>query len=287
MTADIRIDRSKCIRCGRCVKICPSQLFARDGEEGAVNVRHPERCIVCGHCVAACPTEAVLHDSFPPERVHAFDRAALPTPEQMMLLCRARRSNRAFTRKPVPAETLELILEAAHRAPTASNRQEVAFTLITSPAALERVSRFTVDTFAAVLRKLENPVMRPLLRLAMPQLYGYVPGLQHIRDEYARGNDLVLRGATALLLIHTPGDNRFGVQDANLAYQNGSLMAECLGVSQFYTGFVCTALRQDRKNAFTRSLGIEGTVHAGMALGIPAFLFTKYIDKQPLRGGVL
>lgn len=282
MEALINIDPQTCIRCRRCVKICPAQLFLSE-PEGAVRVHDPQRCIVCGHCVAACPTGAVLHESFPPERVHDFDRAALPTPEQMSLLCRTRRSNRAFTRKPVPQELLQRIVEAAHRAPTASNRQQVAFTLVTSPEALERISRFTVESFASVVRKLENPVLRPMLRLAMPQLYTYLPGLRHILDEYARGNDLILRGATAVLLIHTPSDNRFGMQDANLAYQNGSLMAECLGVSQFYTGFVCTALRQDRRNAFVRSLGIEGTVHAGMALGMPQFLFTRYIDKQPLR----
>lgn len=285
MTANIRIAPTACIRCERCVRVCPAQLFARSAGDGAVGVHDPERCIICGHCVAACPTGAVLHDSFPPERVHAFDRNDLPTPEQVMLLCRARRSNRAFTRKPVPREMLERIVEAAHRAPTASNKQEVAFTLVTSPETLERISRFTVDTFASVVRKLENPVLRPLLRMALPQMYAYLPGLKHLRDEYARGNDLILRGATALLLIHTPGDNRFGMQDANLAYQNGSLMAESLGVSQFYTGFVCTALQQDRRHAFTRSLGIEGTIHAGMALGMPQFLFTRYIDKQPLRGG--
>lgn len=287
MTATIRIDPKACIRCLRCVKICPAQLFAAERDGGAVGVHDPDRCIVCGHCVAACPTGAVLHADFPPEQVHAFDRAALPTPEQMMLLCRARRSNRAFTRKPVPVALLDRIVEAAHRAPTASNRQEVAFTLVTSPEALERIGRFTVDRFAAAVRQLENPLLRPLLRLARPQLYAYLPGLKQLCDEYARGNDLILRGATAVLLIHTPSDNRFGMQDANLAYQNGSLMAECLGVSQFYTGFVCTALQRDRRNAFVRSLGIEGTVHAGMALGMPQFLFNKYIDKQPLRGGVI
>lgn len=34
-----------------------------------------------------------------------------------------------------------------------------------------------------------------------------------------------------MILIHTPSESRFGCQDANLAYQNGSLMAESLGVA--------------------------------------------------------
>lgn len=49
--------------------------------------------------VAVCPTGAVVHADFPPEKVHAFDYKDYPAAEQMMLLCRARRSNRAFAGK--------------------------------------------------------------------------------------------------------------------------------------------------------------------------------------------
>ena len=160
-----------------------------------------------------------------------------------MLLCKARRSNRAFTAKPVPEETLDRILEAAHRAPTASNLQRVAFTLVTDPEKLHAISAFTVGVFASILRKLENPLLKPVLKRIAPQLYGYVPHFKRLISEFDKGNDLILRGATAVILIHTPSESRFGCQDANLAYQNGSLMAESLGVAQFYTGFVCSARR--------------------------------------------
>lgn len=73
-----------------------------------------------------------------------------------------------------------------------------------------------------------------------------------MRREYAGGNDRILRGATAVLLIHAPKESRFGAEDANLAYQNASLMAEALGVSQIYMGFVLTAVRQDRKRGSAR-----------------------------------
>ena len=99
---------------------------------------------------------------------------------------------------------------------------------------------------------------------------------------FGKGNDLILREAKTLLLIHTPYANRFGAADANLAYQNGSLMAESLGVSQIYTGFVLSALAQDKKCKFLKSIGIQGKVHAGMALGMPLFLYPNYIDKKPI-----
>ncbi len=283
MEMELNIDTQRCIRCGRCARVCPSKIFVQPAEGENIRMERKESCIVCGHCVAACPVGAVVHSEFPAGKVHRIDRTQLPTPEQVMLLCKARRSNRAFTSEPVPLQALDLILEAAHRAPTASNLQQVEFTLVTDPDKLRRVSRFTIDTFASVVRKLENPLLRPLLGRLLPDVYRYLPNFHRLIDEYARGNDLILRGATALVLIHTPASSRFGCQDANLAYQNASLMAESLGVSQFYTGFVCSAAGQDKKGKLNALFGIRGKIHAGMALGMPRFHYPNYIDKKPLK----
>lgn len=103
-----------------------------------------------------------------------------------------------------------------------------------------------------------------------------------MRREYAGGNDRILRGATAVLLIHAPKESRFGAEDANLAYQNASLMAEVLGVSQIYMGFVLTAVRQDRKKGLCRMLELGGRhICAVMALGMPQFRYPNYIDRTP------
>lgn len=72
-----------------------------------------------------CPNNAIIHSSFPMEKIHCIDRTAMPSPKQMMSLCKARHSNRSFTNKPVPVEYLDMILEAAHRAPTGGNLQQV------------------------------------------------------------------------------------------------------------------------------------------------------------------
>ena len=226
----LSVRAESCIRCGKCVRVCPSKIFTQPVSGGEIGLQGIGSCIVCGHCVAVCPTGSVEHGDFPPQKVHPVDRELLPSPEQVMLLCKARRSNRAFTAKPVPEETLDRILEAAHRAPTASNLQRVAFTLVTDPEKLHAISAFTVGVFASILKKLENPLLKPVLKRIAPQLYGYVPHFKRLISEFDKGNDLILRGATAVILIHTPSESRFGCQDANLAYQNGSLMAESLGV---------------------------------------------------------
>lgn len=285
MEIQLQVNAAKCIKCGRCIKVCPSNIFigAGDGDKKIPGVQNVESCIACGHCVAACPAGAVVHNLFPPEKVHKIDYAQMPSPEQVMLLCKARRTNRAFTRKPVPQEHINLILEAAHRAPTASNLQNVEFTVITSADTIRQINLFVIESFGSMIKKLENPLLKPVLKRVMGGVYRYVPLFYGMKAEFEKGNDLILRGATAVIFIHAPKGSRFSDADANLAYENGSLMAESLGVSQLYTGFVCTAIKQG-KGKFEKMLGLDAgrEIKAGMGLGMPEFRYPNYIDKKEL-----
>ncbi len=281
MTLDI--EQSSCIRCGRCVKVCPDRIFVLPDTKGEVKIVHPEECISCGHCVSVCPTDSVKHSEFPAEKIHPIDYQKIPMPEQVMLLLKARRSNRTITRKPVPVEMLDAIVEAAHMAPTASNSQNVSYTLITDPDKLRQVSEYTIRVFDGILKKLENPILKPLLKRLFADIYKSIPALKNLKIEHEAGKDPILRNATALLFIHTPGSYRFGCEDANLSYQNASIMAQALGVSQIYMGFVLSAIKQDRKKQLADMLGIEGRIHAIMALGMPAFLYPNYPDRKELR----
>ncbi len=282
MEVNISIDVDSCIKCGKCVKVCPSKIITQNSNEDPAMVVTSKGCIVCGHCVAVCPSDSVIHSEFPAGTVHPIDYKLYPTPEQMMLLYKSRRSNRVFSKKPIPIETLDIILEAAHRAPTASNMQQVEFTLITDPEKIHLISEFTVGVLSSTVKKLTNPLLKPFLKRIMPAAYRYVPLFGRLKQELANGNDPIIRKATAVMLIHTPKTNRFGYADANLAYQNGSLMAETLGVSQFYLGFVCAAIKQEKHGSLAKLLGIEGTIHSAMALGLPIFRYPNYIDRKKI-----
>lgn len=278
---EIGVKAESCVRCAKCVRVCPSGIFAA-GDDGIVTDK-VNRCIGCGHCMAVCPTDSVVHSLFPKGTVHTINYAAMPKPEQVMLLCKMRRSLRVFTKAPIPETSLTDIVEAAHRAPTGSNMQNVEFTLITSPDMLKQITNLTIQIFGEALKKLENPLLKPLLKCIMPQMYRYVPVLKGLIRDYAKGNDRILRGATAVLLIHGPKKSGLACNDCNLAYQNGSLMAEALGVGQFYTGFVYMAMNADKRHRIEKLLEIDGKVYAGMALGMPALRYPRYIDRKPVR----
>lgn len=281
MAVTLDIDKKLCIKCGKCVRVCPSAIFIQDEINKDISTQFVNSCIVCGHCVAVCPEDAVLHSEFPAEKVHRIDYSQLPTPQQMMLLCKTRRSNRAFSSKQIPVDSLNMILEAAHRAPTGSNAQNVKFLVITNPEKLQQITKLTIDIFGGVLKKLQTPLIKPLVKYIMPDALRYIPVFERLQSNYLNGKDGILRNATAVIFIYTPKGMRMGSMDANLAYQNGSLMAESLGVSQFYTGFVLNAAKM-KKGKLEELLGIEGEVHAGMALGMPAFRFPNYIDRKDI-----
>ena len=65
-------------------------------------------------------------------------------------------------------------------------------------------------------------------------------------------------------------------------YISGQHLAEALGVSQIYMGFVLTAVRQDRKAKLAAMLGLgDRRICAVMALGMPQFRYPNYIDRAP------
>lgn len=276
MNITIGVNSETCIKCGRCVRVCPVNIFWQEVSCGEVQLKNISSCIRCGHCVGVCPTSSVIHSEFPPEKIHRIDRKLLPTPEQVMLLCKARRSNRAFKSCPIPGMMLDQILEAAHAAPTGSNVQQVSFTLITDRDKIHKVVDLTMTVFSVILSTLKSQPESP----DISRMIGYITRLT---EAYAQGDDPILRGAEALLLFHTPKELTFGYADANLAYQNGSLMAEALGVSQFFTGFLCTAIKEDKTGSIKKYLGIDGVVHAGMALGMPEFKFVNYVDRDEMK----
>lgn len=270
---------SGCIKCVRCVAVCPAHVMITNEASHAVEVDDVSRCVGCGQCAAICPTHALHHSAYPEGRIHQFKVEDCPTSEQFLLLCKKRRSNRTFSNHPVPKEWLQKIVEAGSYAPTAHNAQDVCYKVITSGPQLQILSRFVADTYKNIIRTLQNPLLKPFLRRFRPQYYDNLPAMQNVVAEYNKGNDTILRKATAVILVYTVRCDFFGATNADLAYQNMSLMAETLGVSQFYAGFLCSAIRLKR-GGLEKIIGIEGEIHAAMALGLPKIKFDAYVERS-------
>lgn len=280
MNENIHIcSNDKCIACGKCIRVCPEFVlhFTTNNHIENDPLRH---CVRCGHCVCACPTQALQHSSFDYSKIHPFKITDRPSPEQMLLLCKTRRSCRNFTRQPIPKNFLEQIIEAGTYAPTANNARSFSFTVVTSPDKLKALSDFTVKAYSRVYHLLNHAPIIALLKLLKIDAVDYLPDLKEVLVQYEKGTDYIMRGATAAIIITAEKKDFFAHDSANLAYQNMSLMAESLGVGQCYMGFVCSGISMDFGNHIAKFFSLKDKIYAIMALGMPAQVLTSYPERD-------
>ncbi len=275
---NLKLKSDKCISCKGCVEVCPSLIFSVEGDR--VVTTNVDSCISCGHCVAICPCDAIDHRHFPKSKIHEVAHPNIPA-QDLLNLIRLRRSNRTFTDKDIPAEYLEMIVEAAYRAPTASNKQRLKFLLVKDRTTLDRIIDLTLNHYKGLVRVIDNPILRPIAIGVSGLISRYFYTFKRMIAQRDKGEDPILRGGKVLLVIYTDRSVQFGAEDANLAYQNASLMAECLGVSQVYAGFVCNYAKSSKR--LNKLLDIKGEIMAAMSLGMPSRRFNRYIDKKSIN----
>ncbi|MDR2535739.1 MAG: 4Fe-4S binding protein, partial [Treponema sp.] len=58
---EVIINKSKCVKCGLCVRDCPGGVIVLGDAGAEIKIRD---CIKCAHCVAICPKNAISVTGF-------------------------------------------------------------------------------------------------------------------------------------------------------------------------------------------------------------------------------
>jgi ferredoxin len=53
-----RVNKPKCIRCGACENVCPTEAIVLPGKKAKAKV-YDDRCVGCPNCSGVCPTDAI------------------------------------------------------------------------------------------------------------------------------------------------------------------------------------------------------------------------------------
>jgi ferredoxin len=57
----LNLNRDTCIGCGRCLEVCPHQVFMLAGKKASLRDR--DSCMECGACALNCPVQAISVDA--------------------------------------------------------------------------------------------------------------------------------------------------------------------------------------------------------------------------------
>ena len=220
------VDAEKCNFCGLCAIECPVSIIFIKGPDALPFMAHSGEgsCINCGHCVAVCPPGAISLETMKPEDCIEVNKNPLPTPEQVELFLKSRRSVRVYKKEPVPREVLAKLVDIARYAPSGSNTQPVQWLVIEDTKKVKHLGELVVDWMRSTIN--ESPDLADLLPV------------DRMLAAQKRGEDPILRKAPHVIIAHAPKDLPSAQGDGFIALTYLELAAYSLGVGACWAGFV-------------------------------------------------
>ncbi len=243
------VNKALCIKCGLCVKDCPSGALAI--EKGGAEATDAQ-CLQCGHCVAICPQNAIAITGFEdePEAITPEMRADASA---LLGQLKARRSMRHFTSQPIAPEVIEQVIQAGRYTPSGSNRQAVSYVVLRENIAqyerialsLFRRAKKLADLFSSQFRQIE------------------------IDDHF------LFKNAPVVIVIKSPS-----MVDGALAASSMELMAQALGLGALYSGFFTLTIKLSRKLKKKLSMAPGEKVVTTLVLGYPGVKYQRIAPKE-------
>ena len=174
-----------------------------------------------------------------------------------------RYSVRAYAPAPLDSATVQTLLDAAVRAPTAMHEEPWAFVVVQDQALLQRLSDLAKPLFVEEVR------------------HRNAHGARHSFDHFIRPDFNIFHGAGTLIVICAKPSGPFVTADCWLAAENLMLAANAIGLGSCVIGSAVAALNIHKVKT---ELGIpdEYSAIAPVVAGVPAGESMPTSRKEPL-----
>lgn len=257
----VKIKHELCKKDSLCIAECPNMLLSYDQQSGypKMDETRLSDCIDCGHCVAVCPTSALSLSSSVHENIVEIKDNLKISLNQVEQLLKSRRSIRNYLNKPVEKEKLEKLIDIARYAPTGMNSQMVQYVVVSTPEKVKEVAAGVIE------------FMRAVIKFDAESAGRY--NLSKLVEIWDSGCDIILRGAPALIVAHTPKEYGLATIDCTLALSTLDIASQPLGLGCCWAGFFMIAI--SKSPDLMKLLGIPDTniCGGGLMVGYPKHKF--------------
>lgn len=267
MDTIIQVDQEKCIRCGLCVNVCPTDVLTL-GSYGPQDTEN--HCIACGHCVAVCPREALNNIMAPLSNQVTLPRTPVLDAATAATFLRARRSIRGYKQVAVPREKIKQLLNIARFAPTGGNTQGLTYAVIDNPHTLKSIVAATIDWMEEMLKS-DTP---------MAPYYGAI-----ITKYREKDHDGILRGAPCLIVAAAPKSMLpLGRDNTHFSLAYTELYAPSIELGTCWAGFFeACAMSGYQPLLDLLNLPEDMSVTGGLMVGYPKYTYKRLVDRKPLQ----
>ena len=264
----LTIDETKCKQDGICAAECPRRIITQEDDASFPQVAEADEayCMACGHCVAVCPYGALSVTGVEIEDCPEIERDLVLSWGQTGQFLRSRRSIRLFKDRAMDRETLEHLIEMARYAPTASNAQNLQWTVIEGRDKLEPLSQETINWMERVIEAHPDSSAADYFRPVVAR--------------WSTGYDSILRTAQTLIVPSAPKENANGLVDLSIALAYLELAAPPLGVGTCWAGLLRGAMLATPKLLESMGLPEGHTWFYPMMIGYPKFKYYRLPERK-------
>lgn len=270
--------QDKCVECNLCARDCVMGVWRI--LDGHTRPQQVDLCNRCSHCVAVCPTGAIVHNGLDIQSIRKVNKTNL-NPDVFRDIIISRRSVRQFVDKPVPRELIEKMIHLASFSPTASNEQNVGYTVITDKRLLEKTARNIFHWADRLYNFSQMGLVKIFMKFSGLSENRYIRVMEYVQEKTLNeGRDFILHNAPVLILIHAPCASPFASDNCNIAATTIVNHAHTLGLGTCFIGLMTLLLRFHY--GLRKRLGVPSgrKVYAALVVGYPAYFFTNTVSRK-------
>jgi nitroreductase/NAD-dependent dihydropyrimidine dehydrogenase PreA subunit len=261
------VAQSTCHQDGLCSAVCPMQIIAFSKGSYPRPVAEADNiCIRCGHCVAVCPNASLLHAELPVAECPPIRQELQLSPEQIRQFLRSRRSIRNYRRQPVPRDILQQLIETARYAPTGHNSQGARWLVLDQREELDRLLVIMADWMRWMLSNMAELALSLHMDRAVERIEG--------------GEDVVLRGAPALIVAYGGKNDRLAPSTCTLALSYLELAATGLGLGTCWAGYFNAAASSFPPLIAALGLPEGQQPYGAMMVGYPQYRYRRLPERK-------